>query len=120
LQVERVNLFVVDVANKQRRAIRRNAHGELYLTPKLRPDDWVERKSRARQFSTEMTPRQREIIQVLGEGRPMKEIASLLDLSEKTVEFHKHRVMKPLEQRRPGFICLEARIDLAQFLIDLN
>lgn len=40
-----------------------------------------------------MTPRQREVVQMLAEGRPMKEVAGLLNLSEKTVEFHKHHIM---------------------------
>lgn len=68
--------------------------GKSYLTPKLRTGDWVESKTRARQISKEMTPRQRGIVQLLGEGRSIKEIAGLLDLSEKTVEFHKHHIMK--------------------------
>jgi DNA-binding NarL/FixJ family response regulator len=68
--------------------------GKSYLTPKLRTGDWVETKTRARQISKEMTPRQRGIVQLLGEGRSIKEIAGILDLSEKTVEFHKHHIMK--------------------------
>lgn len=55
-------------------------HGKLYLTPKLRAEDWVAAKARARQFSKEMTPRQRDIVQLYAEGRSMKEIADLLDL----------------------------------------
>jgi DNA-binding NarL/FixJ family response regulator len=67
-------------------------HGRPYLTPKLRAEDWVATKVRARQYSKEMTPRQREIVQLLAEGRSMKEIADILALSEKTVEFHKHQI----------------------------
>jgi DNA-binding NarL/FixJ family response regulator len=67
--------------------------GHSYLTPKLRATDWVEAKARARQFSKNMTPRQRDIVQLFAEGRPMKEIAGFLHLSEKTVEFHKHHIM---------------------------
>ena len=67
-------------------------HGKPYLTPKLRAEDWVATKARARQFSTAMTPRQRNIVQLLAEGRLIKEIAGVLDISEKTVEFHKHHI----------------------------
>ncbi len=74
-------------------AIDRVLHGHSYVTPKMRSVDWVQTNTRARQFSKEMTPRQREVVQMLAEGRPMKEIAGLLDLSEKTVEFHKHHIM---------------------------
>ena len=68
-------------------------HGRSYLTPKLRAEDWVATKARARQFSTELTKRQRDMVQLFAEGRPMKEIAAVLNLSEKTVEFHKHHIM---------------------------
>jgi DNA-binding NarL/FixJ family response regulator len=76
------------------KAIDHVLHGKPYLTPKLRAGDWVETKARAPQFSKEMTPRQRGIVQLLGEGRSMKEIAGLLTISEKTAEFHKHHIMK--------------------------
>jgi DNA-binding NarL/FixJ family response regulator len=88
-----------------------------YLTPKLRGEDWVETKARARQFSTEMTPRQKEIVQLCGEGRSMKEIASLLDLSEKTVEFHKHHIMQAFNLGSNAALVLFA---LKQGLISLN
>jgi DNA-binding NarL/FixJ family response regulator len=74
-------------------AIEQVLRGQSYLTPKLRSNDWVEAKARARQFSTEMTPRQKDIVQLLAEGKCMKEIAGLLQLSQKTVEFHKHHIM---------------------------
>jgi DNA-binding NarL/FixJ family response regulator len=74
-------------------AINEVMRGHSYLTPKLRAADWVEAKVRARQFSKDMTPRQRDIVQLYAEGRPMKEIAGFLRLSEKTVEFHKHHIM---------------------------
>ena len=67
--------------------------GKPYLTPQLKADDWVATRARARQFTKELTQRQREILQLFAEGRAMKEIAGLLDLSEKTVEFHKHHIM---------------------------
>jgi DNA-binding NarL/FixJ family response regulator len=75
------------------KAIDHVLHGKSYLTAKLRAEDWVATKARARQFVTELTARQRDIVQLFAEGRPMKEIAGLLNLSEKTVEFHKHRIM---------------------------
>lgn len=73
-------------------AIARVLEGKPYLTPKLRAEDWVETKARARQFSKKMTPRQKEIVQMIGEGYQIKEIAGRLGLSEKTVEFHKRHI----------------------------
>ncbi len=43
-----------------------------------------------------ITPRQREILQLLAEGRSAKEIGSALDLSARTVEDHKYRLMEAL------------------------
>jgi DNA-binding NarL/FixJ family response regulator len=99
------------------KAIDHVLRGKPYLTPKLRAEDWVETKARARQFSTEMTPRQKEIVQLCGEGRSVKEIASLLDLSEKTVEFHKHHVMQAFNLGNNAALVLFA---LKQGLISLN
>ena len=99
------------------KAIDHVLHGKPYLTAKLRAEDWVETKARARQFSTEMTPRQKEIVQLLGEGRPIKKIAGVLDLSEKTVEFHKHHVMKAFNLENNAALVVFA---LKQGLISLN
>jgi DNA-binding NarL/FixJ family response regulator len=76
------------------KAIEQILHGRPYLTPRLKADDWVAAKARARQFSRDLTKRQREVVQLLAEGRPIKEIAAILTLSEKTVEFHKRHVME--------------------------
>ncbi len=75
-------------------AIEHVLHGGSYLTPKLRSDDWVTMKQRAKQFSKELTPRQREIVQLWAEGHSLKQIGAELNLSEKTVEFHKHHIME--------------------------
>jgi DNA-binding NarL/FixJ family response regulator len=79
------------------RAIERILHGRSYLTPSLKVGDWVAAKARARQFSRDLTKRQRDVVQLFAEGRPMKEIAGILRLSEKTVEFHKHHIMESFD-----------------------
>jgi DNA-binding NarL/FixJ family response regulator len=43
-----------------------------------------------------LTPRQRQVLQLLAEGRTMKEAAYLLNLTERTVAFHKYRIMEGL------------------------
>ena len=75
-------------------AIEEILHGRSYVTPKLRPNDWVVAKTRAKQFSKELTRRQCDFVQLFAEGQSMKEIAAILNLSQKTVEFHKHRIME--------------------------
>jgi DNA-binding NarL/FixJ family response regulator len=44
----------------------------------------------------ELTPRQREVLQLLAEGRSMKEVATVLNLAPRTVAFHKYEMMKQL------------------------
>lgn len=44
-----------------------------------------------------LTPRHREILQMLAEGRSPKEIASILDISVRTVRFHKYEIMRELK-----------------------
>lgn len=68
--------------------------GNSYVTPKLRSEDWVESTPRARELSRKPTSRQRDVLQLYAEGRSIKEIAGLLCLSEKTVEFHKYHIMQ--------------------------
>jgi DNA-binding NarL/FixJ family response regulator len=63
------------------RAIDHVLHGKSYLTPKLKAEDWVATKARARQFSKELTQRQKEIVQMHAEGRSMKEIADVLEVT---------------------------------------
>jgi DNA-binding NarL/FixJ family response regulator len=44
-----------------------------------------------------LTSRQREVLQLLAEGRSLKEIATILNISTKTVEYHKYRMMEDLD-----------------------
>jgi DNA-binding NarL/FixJ family response regulator len=44
----------------------------------------------------ELTPRQREVLQLLAEGHTMKEIATLLNVSPRTVAFHKYQMFEQL------------------------
>jgi DNA-binding NarL/FixJ family response regulator len=68
--------------------------GRSYVTPKLRPQDWAVRDELASDLNKELTDRQREVLQLLAEGRTMKEVAHVLSMSRKTVMFHKYRIMK--------------------------
>lgn len=90
------------------KAIDQLLQGRSYLTPELRATDWVTTKIRARQFSRDMTKRQREVVQLFAEGRPMKEIATILNLSEKTVEFHKRHIMDAFNVKNNADLVLFA------------
>jgi DNA-binding CsgD family transcriptional regulator len=46
-----------------------------------------------------LTPRQREVLQLVAEGKSLKEIAAILHISVRTVEFHKTGIMEELGLR---------------------
>jgi DNA-binding NarL/FixJ family response regulator len=50
-------------------------------------------------FGGKLTPRQREVLQLVAEGKPMKEIARILGISVRTVEFHKNGLIQQLGLR---------------------
>lgn len=83
-------------------------HGKSYVTPRLRPEDWVEARTRAKQLSKELTSRQREILHMLAEGRALKEIADILSLSFKTIQFHKQRIMRSFNLKNNADVVLFA------------
>ncbi len=49
-----------------------------------------------RKVINNLTPRQREVLQLVAEGRSAREIGSLLKISSRTVEYHKYRLMEDL------------------------
>jgi DNA-binding NarL/FixJ family response regulator len=80
-------------------AIRAALQGRTYLTPQLAGevlDAMKQRSDRAADPTASITPRQREVLQLLAEGRTAKEIASTLSISARTVEFHKREMMETL------------------------
>ena len=81
-------------ASELLKAIESVLQGKPYLTARLKTHDWAATKARARQYYRDLTPRQRDVVQLFAEGRSMKEIADILSVSHKTVEFHKHQVME--------------------------
>jgi DNA-binding NarL/FixJ family response regulator len=50
-------------------------------------------------FGAELTPRQREVLQLVAEGKTTKEISAVLNISPKTVEFHRNSLMDELGVR---------------------
>jgi DNA-binding NarL/FixJ family response regulator len=80
-------------------AIRAALAGRTYLTPQLAGEvlDAMKQGPGKRQDPVvSLTPRQREVLQLLSEGRSAKEIASSLSISARTVEFHKYQMMERL------------------------
>jgi len=75
------------------------AQGEIYLSPSISGtviDSYLERMSSESSPLEQLTTRQREILQMIAEGKNTKEIASTLGLSVKTVEAHRLQLMAHL------------------------
>mgnify|MGYP000270813543 CR=1 FL=1 len=88
--------------------------GQHYMTPLItkdvlaatlhHPEDQMRQ-----QPVTALTPRQREVLQLVAEGKSTKAIASILHISVKTVEFHKARIM--------GLLDLHSTADLTKYAV---
>jgi len=80
-------------------AIKAIARGEVYLSPRI-STQLVERLLKSGSAEPDplagLTTRQREILQLVAEGKSSKEVAVLLDLSVKTVESHRSQIMERL------------------------
>ena len=80
-------------------AIREAMRGRTYVAPTVAGDLSRSPQSGAlRQASLfgSLSPRQREVLQLLAEGKSAKEIGAILNVSTRTVEFHKYRMMEQL------------------------
>jgi DNA-binding NarL/FixJ family response regulator len=82
------------------RAINEAVKGRVYLSPKIAPtvvDDYVKRLESSKQTASDLTPREREVLQLLAEGQTTHGIAAVLGISPKTVETHRRNTMQKLQ-----------------------
>jgi DNA-binding NarL/FixJ family response regulator len=79
-------------------AINNAVRGASYVTPQISQamEESFIRDPKGLSRPKELSGRQREVLQMLAEGKPMKEIAFILNISRRTVRFHKYRVMEEL------------------------
>lgn len=92
------------------KGIRAVLDGSTYLSKKIAKSVAKVRElrpSRGEKANGPLTHRQREVLQMLAEGKQVKEIAAVLNLSPKTVEFHKYRIM--------ALLGLHSVADLARY-----
>ncbi len=95
-------------AHELLQAIREALRGRSYITP-LIAGDAVGSLIEPRADRPDLTTRQREVLQLLAEGRSMKEVGAILDLTPRTVAFHKYRMMEQLR--------LKTSAELVQFAV---
>ncbi len=82
-------------------SIRRALKSESYLSPLITKETvgYLLRSRHSYSEEKPITSRQREVLQLLAEGKSMKEIASILNLKPVTIAFHKYRIMESLGLR---------------------
>jgi DNA-binding NarL/FixJ family response regulator len=92
-------------------AIQEALKGKTYVTPRISKgmEKSFIRDPRGRQKAKSLTPRQCEVVQLLAEGKSMKEIADVLHVTPRTVAFHKYKTMEEL--------ALNSTAELIQFAI---
>jgi DNA-binding NarL/FixJ family response regulator len=79
-------------------AVHDAVRGMTYVTPQIHRaiEEIFIRDPRSLSQPKQLSDRQREVLQMFAEGRSMKEIAYTLDISHRTVRFHKYRIMEEL------------------------
>lgn len=95
-------------ASELLQAIEAALQGKYYITPKIARGMQEFIHSR-KGHSRTLTARQREVVQVLAEGKSMKEAGGVLRISPRTIAFHKYRIMSKLG--------LSTTADLVQYAI---
>jgi DNA-binding NarL/FixJ family response regulator len=92
------------------KAVREVLKGRSYVTPRLAQrlmEGFI--RNPLPHGPKELTPRQREVLHLLAEGRTMKETAKILHLRPRTIAFHKYRIMEEFG--------LKSNSDLVRFAI---
>jgi len=92
-------LLKISSASELVYAIRESLRGGSYVTPMITKDMIGSsiHNFKSRTPPHELTLRQKEVLQLLAEGRAMKEVAYMLNITPRTVAFHKYMMMEQLQ-----------------------
>jgi DNA-binding NarL/FixJ family response regulator len=79
-------------------AIQAAVRGKFHVTPQIARgmEEAFVRDPESKRCRTDVTPRQREVLQLLAEGKSMKQAADVLHVSARTIAFHKYQMMQDL------------------------
>ena len=104
-------LLKKSAASELLQAMQSAIRGKTYVTPQMARamEQSFIRNPQGTSHSKSLTTRQREVVQLLAEGKSMKEAAWVLKVTPRTVAFHKYRIMEDL-----GF---RTNADLIQFAV---
>jgi DNA-binding CsgD family transcriptional regulator len=88
--------------------------GGTYVTPKIKKgiEESFVRSTQPKVAEKKLTSRQTEVLQLLAEGKSMKEVGPVLSVTARTVAFHKYSIMEVLNVR--------SNAELIQFAIRNN
>jgi DNA-binding NarL/FixJ family response regulator len=93
-------------------AVRTVLQGRSYMSASSSRNDMTGlrgRPSKVVEEEDKLTDRQREVLQLLAEGKIMKEVGAILNMTPRTVAFHKYRIMEAL--------CVNSNADLVRYAI---
>jgi two-component system response regulator NreC len=79
------------------RAIQQVSQGQVYLSPGVSASVMDAYRSKSDKPADPLTPREKEVLQLIAEGKSTKDVASLLGISVKTAESHRTRLMQKLD-----------------------
>jgi DNA-binding NarL/FixJ family response regulator len=102
-------LLKKSAASELFKAIQTALRGKSYITPQIARgmETSFIRDPEGNKHLQTLTPRQRQVVQLLAEGKSMKEAADVLKVATRTIAFHKYRIMEDLK--------LKTTADLIQF-----
>jgi DNA-binding NarL/FixJ family response regulator len=96
-------------------ALREAQRGQTYVSPMIAGElleSYREASSNTHDELSRLTSRQREVLQLLAEGRSAKEVAAILRISPRTAEFHRARILAALQ--------IQTTTELVQYAIRHN
>ncbi|MGH9738728.1 MAG: response regulator [Candidatus Acidiferrales bacterium] len=78
-------------------AMRRVSAGEVYLSPGISRSLMEAYRSKSKKPADSLTPRERQVLQLVAEGKSTKDVGTILGISVKTAESHRTRLMQKLD-----------------------
>ena len=95
-------------ANDLIQALRQVSRGEVYLTPGVSGAVMEAYRSKAHKPKDPLTSRERQVLQLIAEGKSTRDVASVLGISVKTAESHRSRLMQKLDIHETASLVLYA------------
>ena len=89
-------------------AIRQVSRGQVYLSPGVSSAVMEAYNSKSETSKNPLTARERQVLQLIAEGKSTKDVASLLGISVKTAESHRTRLMQKLDIHETASLVLYA------------